>query len=139
MSTVITAGVADQELTVTADGYVQVIPSAFTGTTSPQLVLGYDTARAGRNIVHDLIGGGIAVALIKPRLRSGRLELLYPVEADAWACLALHGLETTFQLTDTDVPAIGMRYVLDGEIELRLDEQTQAVWIVTVPYQEVEA
>lgn len=109
------------------------------GTTSPTLILGYATSRESRNIVHDIIGGGIAVALVAPRPRSGDLRLFYPEEADAWAALALHGHETTFSLTDTDRPGIGMTYVVNGSVSLALDEQTRTRWTVTVPYQEVEA
>lgn len=108
------------------------------GTTSPTLVLGYETTRESRNVVHDLIGGGIAVALIAPRPRSGELRLFYPVEADAWAALALHAEETTFALTDTDRPAVGMTYAVgDGGVRLGLDETTRNHWVVTVSYQEV--
>lgn len=109
------------------------------GTTTPLLVLGYDTARQSRNIVHDLIGGGIAVALIAPRPRSGVLELLYSVEADAWAALALHARETTFTLVDTDVPDVNMSYLLNGtaDLGLSLDQDTRKVWVLAVPYQEI--
>lgn len=109
------------------------------GSTSPDLVLGYQTARHSRNLVHDLIGGGIAVSLIAPRLRSGVLNLFYRDEADGWAGLALHSRESSFTLTDTDVPEIGMSYVLsDGaDLELQLDPDTLTRWLLNVPYQEI--
>lgn len=108
-------------------------------TTSPDLVLGYATDRAGRNIVHDLLGGdGIAVVLIAPRPRSGTLELFYTDEADAWAALELHtSTADSFTLADTDRPAIGMAYVLDSSgVSLALDEETRDHWVVSVNYQE---
>jgi hypothetical protein len=109
------------------------------GTTSPLEVLGYETNRESRNIVHDLIDGGIAVALISPRPRSGELRLLYPNEAEAWASLALHAQETSFALIDGDVPAVGMTYVVaPGSVRLTLDPETNAAWTLTVPYQEIE-
>lgn len=107
-------------------------------TTIPLLVLGYQTAYEGRNIVHDMLGGGIAVALIAPRPRSGALELLYESEADAWAAVAMHRTETTFTLTDTDHDEIGMTYVLAGGVSAALEDQTRDLWIVTVSYQEVD-
>lgn len=115
------------------------ITAAGAGTTTPILVLGYETKREGRNIVHDLLGGGIAVALVAPRPRSGALELLYESETLAAACVALHSLETTFTLADTDRPSIAMAYVVGpGGVGLALDDETREMWIVTVEYQEIE-
>ena len=108
------------------------------GTTSPLSVLSpYSAEWASRNIVHDLIGGGIAVSLIAPRPRNGVLELLYAAEADAVHAVTLHREETTFLLTEDDAPSVGMTYVLDGSLGYRLDEGTLILWIVTLGYQEV--
>ena len=107
-------------------------------TAEPLLVLGYYSTRLSRNIVHDLISGGIAVTLVEPRPRSGDLRLFFADEAEAFACLALHGQETTFTITDTDRPSVNMTYVVDNRLEIGLDEETRDHWVVTVGYQEVE-
>lgn len=107
-------------------------------TTSPALVLGYDTSRESLNIVHDIIGGGIAVTLIRPRPRQGTLELFYTTEAGAFAALSLHSRESTFTLSDTDRPAVSMTYVADGSMSLSLDTETRTRWVLSVGYQEVE-
>jgi hypothetical protein len=107
------------------------------GTTSPLVVLGYETELPGRNIIHDLIGGGIAVALVAPRPRAGVLRMGYEVEADAWAALTLHAEKSAFTLTETDRPAVGMSYVLNGAARLILEDQTRNLWQIEVPYQEV--
>lgn len=110
-----------------------------TGTSvSPALVLGYETSRESQNQVHQIIGGGIAVTLVRPNPRSGTLELFFLEEADAVAALELHSREATFTLSDTDRPSIGMTYVCDGTTSLRLDDQTRRRWILSVGYQEVE-
>lgn len=107
-------------------------------TTVPDLVLGYESRRSSRSVVHDLIGGGIAVTLVEPRLRSGKLELFYPDEADAWVSFNLHGVADVFTVGSDDVPDIDMAYVVDGDVSIALDDQTRAVWVVSVGYQEVE-
>jgi hypothetical protein len=108
------------------------------GTTSPMTVLSpYETARASRNLIHDLVGGGIAVSLVAPRPRAGTLDLLYSNEVDAYAALQLHAEETSFTLSDTDAPSVSMQYVVDGDVRLALDEQTLIVWTLSVGYQEV--
>lgn len=108
------------------------------GTATPQLVYGYDTERQSRNVVHDLIGGDIAVSLIAPRRRSGRLQLLFDNEADAFACLALHAQETSFTLDVDDVPGVAMTYVVNGTVRLVLDDETHDAWTVEAGYQEVQ-
>jgi hypothetical protein len=107
------------------------------GTTTPELILGYQASRESRNVVHDLIGGGIAITLVEPRPRSGVLRLFYQVEADAFAALALHTRETTFFLSSDDRPHINMTYVLDGAGDIELDEDTKDKWIVPIGFQEV--
>lgn len=106
-------------------------------TTTPDLVLGYESARQSRNIIHELIEG-IAATLVAANPRSGDLHLFYTAEADAWAALELHSTADVFTLTDTDIPAIGMSYVLAGNVGIALDGATRAQWAVTVPYQEIE-
>lgn len=108
------------------------------GSTTPLTILSpYETTWSSRNVVHDLIGGGIAVSLVTPRPRSGELELLYETETDAFNAAALHRAETTFTLTDDGTPHVGMSYVVDGEIAVRLDEDTLVAWIVRIGYQEI--
>lgn len=106
-------------------------------TTTPTQVLGYAALLEGRNVVSDLIGGGIAVTLIPQRMRSGTLELLYADRAEAWAAVELHRGTDTFTLDDTDVPEVGMLYTANT-IAPALEDQTRALWIVSIEYQEIE-
>lgn len=107
-------------------------------SVSPTLVLGYGTSRESLNIVHDIIGGGIAVTLIRPRPRAGTLELFFSEETPAFEALELHSRESTFTLSDTDRPAVGMTYVVEGTSDLALDGSRKR-WTLSVGYQEVEA
>lgn len=105
-------------------------------TTSPIAVDGYEATRTSRNIVHDLINGDVAVTLISPRLRSGRLRLVYGNAVDAVAALTLHEIETTFFLERDDLPGLNMTYVLDGDVSIAVDE-SRGAWVLTVGFQEV--
>lgn len=111
--------------------------SSDSATTTPTLVLGYDTAYEGRNVVHDLIGGGIAVTLVPQRLRSGTLELFYADRDEAWEAVELHRGTDTFTITDADVPEVGMAYVANT-VSPALEDSTRAAWVVSVDYQEIE-
>lgn len=107
------------------------------GSTAPVLIDGYEASRESRNVVHDLIGGGIAVTLILPRPRSGELTLRYDAEVQAWGALALLSHESAYSLTDSDRPGVGMTFVVNGDVTLALDEDTRDTWTVQVPYQEI--
>lgn len=106
-------------------------------SSSPTLVLGYEAARGSRNIVHNLIGGGIGVTLIPPAPRSGTLQLFYPAEADAAAALALHARPCLFQITESGRESVDMVYIQTGELSIRLEASTADHWVVAVGYQEV--
>lgn len=108
------------------------------GTTTPlEVLMPYQTSWAGRNIVHDLIGGGIAISLVTPRPRSGTLALLYATEDDAFGCAQLHTAETTFTLTETERPHLSMTYVIDsGGVTVELNEDRDT-WQVSIAFQEV--
>lgn len=108
------------------------------GSATPITVLSpYATRWEGRNIIHDLIGGDLAVSLVAPRPRAGTIRYLFEGETEAIACAQLHREESAFQLTDTETPAVSMQYVLDGAAEAALDPDTLQLWIVTVEYQAV--
>ena len=105
-------------------------------TTSPLLVLGYEATAESQNVVHQLIGGGIAVTLAEANPRTGTLHLLYADEALAFACLALHRAATTFTLTGTSRTPLHMMYAVNGRVGLTLAENRKH-WTVTVVFQEV--
>lgn len=107
-------------------------------TTAPDALRGYKATRESQNVIHDIIGGGIAVTLVRPRPRSGDLVFVYELEADAAAALALLSRETTFSLTNTDRASVAMDFVTKGVLSIDLDEGTLAFWAVTFGYQEIE-
>ena len=107
------------------------------GSTVPHFItLPYDTGHQSRSVVHDLIGGGIAVSVVAPRPRSGELVLLYTDEGTANSARLLHLHETTFTLTETSTPTANMTYVVDGEVRVSLGVDGHA-WMVSIGYQEV--
>lgn len=106
------------------------------GTVTPLLVSGYTPSRQSRNLVHDLLDGSLGVSFIPPRPRSGQLRLLFRTEDDAFEAFNLFGAATSFTYTNTDVPSVGMTFVLDGSVDLDLDA-LMGNWWVTVGFQEV--
>lgn len=108
------------------------------GTVAPLLILmPYEYGFEGRNIIHDLIGGGIAVSLVAPRPRSGTLALLFPDNATAAAAAQLHRERTTFTLAWPDLPSGAMTYVVTDSVAVSKDPDTMKRWLTTVSYQEI--
>lgn len=106
-----------------------------TGPLVPDLVLGYEAARAGRNVFHDIIGRADPDVSLQPAApRAGTLQLFFLTEPQAVVAAAAHAVPAVFTLADSTYPTIGMRYVLDGRIGIKLDHTR---WIVSVDFREV--
>lgn len=114
------------------------VPSDTPIEIAPALVIGYQTSRESGNIVHTIIGRSDPVVTLRPaKLRTGTLGMLFTTEADAWACVNAHAGTGTFTYADSDLTGADMTYVVDGSVNIQLDEGTQTVWMVSVDYQEV--
>ncbi len=109
-----------------------------TTTITPQLVLGWESSSASNNIFHTVIGRSDPdVTLRGLATPTGTLKLLFVSQIAANACLALHQQAKTFVVTDSDITAANMTYAVAGVVTVTLDEETRAVWTVTVPFQVV--
>lgn len=107
-------------------------------TTSPALVLGWEFSRRGGSIVHRVLGSSAVDVTLRPAaLRSGTLNLFYLTEAPALACEAMHAKAARFTITDSDRPALGMQYVVTGQIRVTLDPETMKRWLVAVDFEQV--
>jgi hypothetical protein len=108
------------------------------GTTTPHFItVPFETSWQSRNVVHDLIGGGLAVSLVEPRPRAGGLELLYLSEASAFAASALHQQESTFTLVESDRVYFTMTYVvdsIDGAADVKPTDGRVSLGALSVPY-----
>lgn len=104
-------------------------------TTEPAAVDGFNAQNEGRTIVHRIIGGGIALALIAPDPATGTLALVYTSEALAEAGRQLHLRRSTYTMTNTDVPTVGMTYAVTGVGRVLTADVGK--WQVDVSFQEV--
>lgn len=106
-------------------------------TISPTIRLNAATSYESRNIVHELLGGGVAVTFGEYPLRTGELQLLFTSEASAAAAVAFFKDGYVFELTDPDVSTLNVYFVVTGEFGYELQEDTLNAWLVTIQYQEV--
>lgn len=119
-----------------------IITSSAPGVTpvTPRLIVGWETSREARTVVHDLLYSAVPVVTQRPLApRRGTLKYLFGTASEAAACYTMHLAPAVFKLelevsdtTDT------LRYVVaSGDLALRLDHETALVTIVEVPYREV--
>lgn len=97
---------------------------------------GYESARAARTIIHEVLGTGKIDVTVRPApTRSGTLALVFTSEATAAAAEAMLTSAATFRLAEPLLPTIGMTFVVTGNVS-RSQDETRTVWFVDVPFRE---
>lgn len=104
----------------------------------PDLVQVYSSSREVRNVLHPIAGRADVEATLKAAgMRSGQLVCVFGDEAPARAADAAFAEVGLWQYLDGDVPAASMAFIVQGQLDLDLDLDTQSVWLLTVGFQEV--
>lgn len=112
--------------------------SSSTASSTPLLVLGYESTRQAGNKLHQLIDrADVDVTLKSAGLRSGTLTFGYATYAGALVCESMHAAADFITLVDDSIAGIGMVYVASGSINVALDDETRQLWTVAVEFQEV--
>lgn len=109
------------------------------GTIVPTVVNGYTATRTAETVVHRIINRSEPDVTFRPAgLRTGSLRCVFATESEAKAAYGVLSDPQVFALADDDVPTVDMSFVVaDGDIEISLDPDTRRVWVVTVPFVEV--
>ena len=109
-----------------------------TTTLTPLLITGWETARAARNVLHEIIERPAVDVTYRPAgLRFGTLEALLPTLEDALVLETLLCQARPFTLADTDHPLLDMAFVASGDITVTLDDETRIQATVGWDFQEV--
>lgn len=112
-----------------------------TGTVTPELIDGYQATRPTRTIVHDIINRPHPDITFRPAgLRRGEFRCLFPDQADALSAYAALSIPQVLAISDPDVPAIDMSFIVGPEGEslaIELDDETRDAWWIVVPFVEV--
>jgi len=118
------------------------MPTIFTkGTTTvvPLLITGYSSTKTSRNTIHNIIGTALPDVTFAPAgLRTGSFELVFSTLAEARTAEDIFSTVGTVIFSDTDLPALNMTFVTNGDIKVELDSGTRAKWLVSVDFQEVQ-
>jgi len=107
-------------------------------STNPVEIAEWAPCAESGNIVHELLAPGtIAVTVVGDLPRSGELTLVYTSDDTAEAARQLLGRPTSFVLTDTERPVVGMTFVRRGRITPAIHDALDDVWMIEVGFQEI--
>jgi len=110
-----------------------------TDTLTPELVDGWEATRAGRTILHTILGSNSPAATVRASApRTGTLRVVVGTDpslaADIEAMLSAGKLLT---LASTERAAVNMTFVVSGQVTTSLDSETRSVWLIEAEFQEV--
>jgi len=117
--------------------YTQPVISSDVGSFSPYLRLSAQQTIDSRNIIHPLLGGGVAVTFGGDSLATTTLELLFTSEADSLEAYTQLNAGHVFELTDYSKPTTSMIFTVAGSIERQYLTETEDTWLINVDIQEV--
>jgi hypothetical protein len=117
--------------------YTQPLITSDAGSFSPYLRLSAQQTIDSRNVIHPLLGGGVAVTFGGDSLATTTLELLFTSEADSLEAYTQLNNGHVFELTDYSKTTTSMIFTVAGSIERQYLTETEDTWLITVDVQEV--
>ena len=117
--------------------YTQPVISSDVGSFSPYLRLSAQQTIDSRNVIHPLLGGGVAVTFGGDSLATTTLELLFTSEADSLEAYTQLNEGHIFELTDYSKTSTSTYFVVAGSIERQYLTETEDTWLINVDIQEV--
>lgn len=111
--------------------------------TLPEIAETFAASRESANIVHDLVGGGVGISLLRAAPRAGTLTLYYPDRDAAYAAFNLLSERAAFTfdedyLAPETLPSFMLFAVVGRGATIRLDTETGTRWLVDVEFQELD-
>jgi hypothetical protein len=117
--------------------YTQPLITSDVGDFSPYLRLNAEQTIESRNVVHELLGGGVAVTFGGEAKATTTLEMLFTSEADSLDAYNKLNTGHLFLLTDYSKTSTSMYFSVAGSINRQFLPETEDTWTITVDVQEV--
>lgn len=105
--------------------------------SAPTAIVGFDPSADSANEIHRLLDATIAVTLLGDLPRSGSLRLRYETDVDAEVAREILGRPTSFVLTSSTRPVVGMAFVRSGQITSAIRDNFLGHWEFSVGFQEI--
>lgn len=116
---------------------MSVIVSSDVGTFTPAMRVGATETIATRNVVHELLGGGVAVTFGGAAESTTTLEFVFKSESAALTAYNQLNTGHVFQITDTNKPTTSQYFTVAGNLTREYNVDTPDVWVITVDVQKV--
>ena len=117
--------------------YTQPLITSDVGSFSPYLRMTAETTIASRNIVHELIGGGVAVTFGGDSPASSTLDMLFTSEAASLEAYTQLNTGHIFELTDYSKTSTSMFFVVSGNITREYVIDSEDTWTISCDIQQV--
>lgn len=117
--------------------YTQPLITSDVGSFSPLLRMSAEATITSRNIVHELIGGGVSVSFGGDAKATSTLEMLFTSEADSLDAYTQLNTGHIFQLTDYSKTSTSTYFVIAGSITRTYVTESEDTWTISCDIQEV--
>jgi hypothetical protein len=117
--------------------YTQPLITSDVGDFSPYLRINAEQTISSRNIIHELLGGGVAVTFGGDAQATTTLEMIFTSESDSLDAYNKLNTGHVFELTDYSKTSTSMYFVVAGNISRNYLLQTEDTWQINVDVQEV--
>jgi hypothetical protein len=117
--------------------YTQPLITSDVGTFSPYLRLTANQTINSRNVIHELLGGGVSVTFGGSAKAVTSLEMLFTSEADSLEAYNQLNTGHVFELEDYSKTSTSMFFVVAGSINREYLTESEDTWLITVDVQEV--
>jgi hypothetical protein len=117
--------------------YTQPVITSDVGSFSPLLRMSASATISSRNIIHELLGGGVAVTFGGDSKATSTLEMLFTSEADSLDAYTQLNTGHIFELTDYSKTSTSTYFVISGAITRTYVPDTDDTWTISADIQEV--
>lgn len=117
--------------------YTQPLITSDVGSFSPLLRLSATQTIASRNVIHELIGGGVAVSFGGDSPATSSLDMVFTSEADSLTAYEQLNTGHIFELTDYSKTSTSMFFVVSGNITREYVIESEDTWTISCDIQQV--
>lgn len=117
--------------------YTQPLITSDVGSFSPYLRMTAEETINSRNIVHELLGGGVAISFGGDGLSTSTLEMLFTSEADSLTAYTILNTGHIFELTDYSKTSTSMFFVVSGNLTRQYQVESEDTWTISCDIQQV--
>lgn len=117
--------------------YTQPLITSDVGSFSPLLRITASQTISSRNIIHELLGGGVAVTFGGDSPATSTLDMVFSSEADSLDAYTQLNTGHIFELTDYSKTSTSMFFVVAGNLTREYVIESEDTWVISVDIQEV--